>query len=103
MIHHRRHVLAQLAGLTLGALPWAAQAQTGGRPIRLMVGYTPGGPNDILARIIAPKLAESLKQTVVVENKPGAGGNLASTEVAPSPSAVPYTPPPLPTNKAMKT
>ena len=73
MTPHRRHVLAQFAGLTLGALPWAAQAQTGGRPIRLMVGYTPGGPNDILARIIAPKLAESLKQTVVVENKPGAG------------------------------
>ena len=85
MIHHRRHVLAQLAGLTLGALPWAVQAQAGGRPIRLMVGYTPGGPNDILARIIAPKLAESLKQTVVVENKPGAAGNLASTEVARAP------------------
>ena len=61
MTYPRRHVLAQLAGLTLGALPWAVRAQTGGRPIRLMVGYTPGGPNDILARIIAPKLAESLK------------------------------------------
>jgi tripartite-type tricarboxylate transporter receptor subunit TctC len=85
MTHPRRHVLAQLAGLTLGALPWATRAQTGGRPIRLLVGYTPGGPNDILARIIAPKLAESLKQTVVVENKPGAAGNLASTEVARAP------------------
>jgi tripartite-type tricarboxylate transporter receptor subunit TctC len=87
MFPHRRHMLAQLAGLTLGTLPWAAHAQSSGagRPIRLMVGYTPGGPNDILARIIAPKLAESLKQTVVVENKPGAAGNLASTEVARAP------------------
>lgn len=48
-------------------------------------GLHPWGPNDILARIIAPKLAESLKQTVVVENKPGAAGNLASTEVARAP------------------
>ena len=55
------------------------------KPIRLIVGYTPGGSNDIAARILAPRLAEALNTTVLVENKPGASGALGSDYVAKSP------------------
>jgi tripartite-type tricarboxylate transporter receptor subunit TctC len=54
------------------------------KPIHLYVGFTPGGGNDIYARLIQPKLAERLGQPVVVENKPGAGGTIAATFVAKS-------------------
>ena len=52
------------------------------RPIRLIVGYPPGGTNDVLPRIISPKLAEQLGQPVVVENKPGADALIATDFVA---------------------
>ncbi len=52
------------------------------RPIRLIVGFGAGGGTDIVARIVAQPLSELLKQSVVVENKPGAGGSIASGEVA---------------------
>ena len=52
------------------------------KPIRLIVGYTPGGGTDVLSRVLAKYLGESLKQTVVVENRPGAGAILATELVA---------------------
>ena len=54
------------------------------KPIRLHVAFPPGGPVDIIARLIGPKLTEALGQQVVVENKVGASGNLATAEVAKS-------------------
>ncbi len=61
------------------ALPAAAQSN---RPLRLIVPFTPGGSSDILARAIAPRLGQALGQTVVVDNKPGAGGSLGAAEAA---------------------
>jgi tripartite-type tricarboxylate transporter receptor subunit TctC len=52
------------------------------RPVRWLIGFAPGGPNDILARIIGQHLSEKLGQPVVIETRPGAGGNLATREVA---------------------
>jgi len=54
------------------------------KPVRFVVGFTPGGPSDILARALGQKLAERFGQQVVVENHPGAGGNLAAELVAKS-------------------
>ena len=74
-----RHALAfGLAGLA--AVANAADYPT--RPIRYVVAFAPGGINDIMARIVAQKLNESWGQAVIVDNRPGAGGNLAAGLVA---------------------
>ncbi|WP_173956279.1 Bug family tripartite tricarboxylate transporter substrate binding protein [Polynucleobacter tropicus] len=52
------------------------------KPIKLIVGFPPGGPTDMTARIIAPKLGDLLKQSIIIENKAGAGGNVAAQVVA---------------------
>jgi len=67
--------------LCLALLACPAMAQS----VRFVVGFTPGGPSDILARALGAKLSETLGQPVVVENRPGAGGNLAAEVVAKSP------------------
>jgi tripartite-type tricarboxylate transporter receptor subunit TctC len=77
--------LIHAAAALLCAMPVLAQAQTfPSRQITIVVPYQPGGTNDIIARTLAPKLTEALGQTVIVENKPGAGGNLGAALVAKS-------------------
>ncbi len=74
----RRALAIGLTGLaaTLAAVAHAADYPT--RPMRYMVGFAPGGINDIMARIVGQKLNESWGQAVIVDNRPGAGGNLAA-------------------------
>ncbi len=67
------------------AFPGGATAQGWPeKPVRFVVGFTPGGPSDILARALGQKLAELWAQQVVIENRPGAGGNIAAEAVAKS-------------------
>jgi tripartite-type tricarboxylate transporter receptor subunit TctC len=76
----RRSLLASCA-----ALPWGAAALAQNFPnrsVHLIVGYTPGGGNDLIARIVAAKLQDKLGQTVIVENKPGAQSIVAAELVA---------------------
>ncbi len=76
--------LLLMAGLLL-ALPSGVQADDyPSRPIKLLVGASPGGTTDTMARAIAQPLSKSLGQPVLVENRPGAGGNLAAATVAKS-------------------
>jgi len=79
------HRLAAICGaLMLGAAGLASAATAGypARPIRLLVPFAPGGGSDTLARILASKMSESMGQTWVIDNRGGAGGNLAAETVA---------------------
>ena len=76
-----------LLAAALAALPLAASAQGyPSKPIRFVVPYPPGGPLDTIARLLGQKVAESVKQPVIVENKPGAGGNIGADFVAKAPA-----------------
>lgn len=65
-----------------GASTQSAGAQYPSRPIRFVVGFPPGGGNDTMARMIGQKLADRVGQSVVIDNRPGAGGNIAAELVA---------------------
>src|SRR5262245_32434570 len=75
-----------LVASLLAGLPLIAQAQGvqdfPKRPIRLVVAFTAGGTPDTLARLLGPKMSETWKQPVVIENRPGAGGTVAAAAVA---------------------
>jgi tripartite-type tricarboxylate transporter receptor subunit TctC len=82
-----RIMIALLAGL---ALIWAAPAAQAAdypvRPVTLAVAFTPGGPSDVLSRIVGKKLEQLLGQPFIIENRPGAGGNVAAEQVARAPA-----------------
>ena len=90
---HRRtwlaHGLRALAGAgALAMMPASAWAQAPAyptKPVHIVVTFTPGGAPDILARVLADKLGQQWGQSVIVDNKPGAGGNIGADAVAKAP------------------
>ena len=76
-----------MAAATAAAFPvsaWAQPAAWPSKPLKIVVPYPPGGSSDIIARAISQPLSEALKQPVIVENRPGANGNLGADMVAKS-------------------
>jgi len=80
----RRALAIGFAGFAAALAVVADAADYPARPLRYIVGFAPGGINDILARIVGQKLNESWGHAVIVDNRPGAGGNLAAGLVAKS-------------------
>jgi tripartite-type tricarboxylate transporter receptor subunit TctC len=79
----KRFVIGLLASLLLAAKSFAAFPE---KPIRFVVAFAPGSSTDIVARLIAEQVSASLGQPVIVENKPGAGGNIATQGVMNGPA-----------------
>src|SRR5262249_45429796 len=82
---HRRLLAAGLLALGLGLTDAAAQTYPS-KPIKLVVPYTPGSPVDVLARVVTQQVSARLGQTIVIDNRPGAGttiGTKAAAEAAP--------------------
>ena len=77
-----------LLGLAAAAcLPLAAWAQAyPSKPITLLVPFPPGGPTDLVARVLAKKMSEQMGQSIVIDNKPGANGNIAAVAAAKAPA-----------------
>ncbi len=86
MRHHLWRWAGRLGAFILAMVPIAGYTQSADsfpvRPIRILVPYQPGGATDITARLLAAKLPDSIGQQVIVENRPGAGGNIAVDALA---------------------
>ena len=86
MISRRRLIAATLSAATLAALPYTVSAQEWPtKPVKIVVPFAPGGGSDFIARYIARRLTEELKQPFIVDNKPGAGGNIGAEQGIKSP------------------
>lgn len=84
MIFHRRSWIAAACLVAATASPFALAQDYPSKPIRIIVPLPPGGSNDVLARILGQKMSEAFNQPVIVENKPGAAGNIATDYIAKS-------------------
>ena len=74
----RREIVlaAALSAVFFSAIPHAAEYPT--RPLRFVIGFAPGGASDTMVRVIGARLSENLRQPVIIDNRPGAGGNIAA-------------------------
>jgi len=87
---NRKAVVAAIAVPLLLAVPAATQAQKYPvKPIRMIVGYAPGGGSDIMGRLMAQQITEALGQQVIVENRAGAAQNVAAEYIARQPARRP--------------
>lgn len=78
-----RKLLSAMAGVCAAALMSIAPADAyPTKPIQFVIGFSPGGPSDVMSRVIVDKLGQVLGQPVVVDNRPGAGGSIAGASVA---------------------
>src|SRR3989442_15960332 len=75
--------LVALSLLLVGGLACAQEYPN--RPVRMVVGFPPGGGTDVVARILAPRMSELLGQPIVIDNRPGATGTVAAGAVAEAP------------------
>ncbi len=82
----RRNFIGAAAVLAASAIPAHAQGDYPNRTIRIVVGFAAGGGNDIFARLVGQKLSELIGQSVIIENKPGAGSRLANEYVLNQPA-----------------
>src|SRR6267143_722758 len=74
-----KQIVGSVAAVWLASLPIILQAQVyPTKPVRIVVAFTDGGTTDILARSVGQQLTEQLKQPFVIDNKPGAGGNIGT-------------------------
>src|SRR5437868_5787350 len=82
MISRRTAICLTAIGLSaIASIGAASAADYPSRPVRWVVGYPPGGATDVIARLIGQRLSEKLGQQFVIENKPGAGNNIATESV----------------------
>jgi tripartite-type tricarboxylate transporter receptor subunit TctC len=79
-------VVSFIAALLIGSTSFGACAQGGVKPIHLIVAFPAGGPTDFVGRVLATELSKELRQPVIVENKPGANGNIGADYVAKAPA-----------------
>ncbi len=85
---NRRQFTALTAGAAAAALAPSLRAQTAWptKPVRLVLGFAPGGGSDVMARVLAQPMSDLLGQPVIVENRPGASGNIATVDVSRAPA-----------------
>ena len=79
-----KHIIAAaaLAGLASGVVSTASASTYPDKPVKVIIGFAPGGPTDELGRVIFKKISQELNVPMVIENKPGAGGNIAAQALA---------------------
>src|SRR5205823_5664723 len=85
-LHVPMRLVSFVAALLIASAPFDSSAQGGAKPIHLVVAFPAGGPTDFVGRVLATELSKELGQPVIVENKPGANGNIGADYVAKAPA-----------------